>query len=31
MMEGDWSLGSRHTMQQTDDVSYNGTLETYII
>ena len=30
MME-DWTLGGEHTMQYTDELSYNCTLETHII
>ena len=31
MIEGDLTLGGEHTIQYTDDVLYNCTLETYII
>lgn len=30
MVTEDLSLGRKHTMQYTDDVSYNYILETYI-
>ena len=29
--EGDFTLGGEHTIQYTDDVLQNCTLETYII
>ena len=29
--EGDLTLGGEHTMQYTDDILLNRTLETYII
>ena len=31
VMERDLTLGGKHTMQYTDDVLWNCTLETYII
>ena len=31
VMVGNLTLGGEHTMQDTDDVLLNGTLETYII
>ena len=31
VMEGDLSWGGEHTVQCTNDVSYNCTPETYII
>lgn len=31
LMEGDLTLGDKHTIQYTDDVVQNFTLETYII
>ena len=30
-MEGDLTWGGEHTIQDTDDVLYNCTLESYII
>ena len=30
-MEDDLTLGGRHTMQYTDDVLQNSTVETYVI
>lgn len=31
MTEGDLTLGGKHSMQYTDNVSSNCTLETYVI
>ena len=31
VMEEDLTMGSRHTVQYTSDVSQNCTLETYVI
>ena len=31
MLEGDLTWGGEHTIQDTDDVLYNCTLESYII
>lgn len=30
-MEGDLAFGAKHTTQCTDDVTYNCTIETYVI
>lgn len=31
VIEGDWTLGSEHAMQDTDDILYNCIPETYMI